>query len=268
VRSVAFRPTVQGMKQLVWRKRTQWPMLAAALIFLVAYSIEVIGNLSARQSVVYDWIIWGSWAIFIIDYIANLILAERRLHWFVRNLHEVVILALPVLRPLRLLRLVSLVRVMQNFAGQAFRGRVVSYVLGAAVLLTYVGALAVLDAEQDVSGSNIRNFGDAIWWSAVTITTVGYGDHYPITLVGRLVAVGLMIGGIAVLGVVTAALASWLIEQVGDRTTRAADDAEAATRTELARVAAQLDRLTALMEANVPAISNAAGTESGAVGTV
>jgi len=223
-------------------------MLAAALIFLVAYSIEVIGNLSAKQSRVYDYVIWGAWVLFIIDYIANLILAERRLHWFVRNLHEVAILALPALRPLRLLRLIGLVRLMQRFAGRAFRGRVVAYVLGAAVLLTYIGALAVLDAEQDVPGSNIRNFGDAIWWSAVTITTVGYGDHFPITLIGRLVAVGLMIGGIAVLGVVTAALASWLVEQVGNQTSKATHDAEADTKAELARVTAQLDQVAALLE--------------------
>lgn len=242
------------MKQLLWRKRMEWPLLAAALVFLVAYSIEVIGNLSAKQSVIYDWIIWAAWGLFVVDYIANLILAERRLRWFVRNFHEVVILALPALRPLRLLRLIGLVRSVQRFAGHAFRGRVVSYVLGAAVLLTYVGALAELDAEQDVPGSNIRNFGDAIWWSAVTITTVGYGDHYPITLIGRLVAVGLMIGGIAVLGVVTAALASWLVEQVGNRTSEASDVAAEDTRAELARVTERLDRLTALMEAQVPTV--------------
>lgn len=235
------------MTQFIWRKYSELPLLMAAMIFLVTYSIQVIENIPDKRSGVFDAIIWATWGLFILDYLMNVILAEHRWHWFIRNLHEVVVLALPVLRPLRLLRLLTLVRLIQRFASHALRGRVVTYVLGAAVLLTYVGALAALDAEQNVPGSNIRNFWDALWWSVVTITTVGYGDHYPITLVGRLVAVGLMIGGITVLGVVTASLASWLIEQVGTRNAEATKDAEEPIRAELAKVNAQLQRLTELM---------------------
>jgi Ion channel len=67
------------------------------------------------------------------------------------------------------------------------------------------------------------DFGDAIWWAVTTMTTVGYGDHYPITAGGRLVAFGLMIGGIALLGTVTATLASWLIETVAAEKEQAED---------------------------------------------
>lgn len=218
--------------------------MVAAMIFLVAYSIEVIADLTERQSLALDVVIWAIWALFIVDYVMNLVLAERRLHWFTRHLHELVILALPVVRPLRLLRLLALLKLMRNLAGQAFRGRIVTYVLTSAVLITYVGALAELDAEQDAAGSNIRNFGDALWWAATTITTVGYGDHYPVTFVGRVVAGGLMIGGIAVLGVITASLASWLIEQVGRQT----ENSEAKLERELAGVNERLDRLTALLD--------------------
>jgi voltage-gated potassium channel len=236
------------MTQSVWRKYAEWPLLGAAIVFLVAYSIEVIENLPDSRSAVFEWIIWVTWALFIADFIANLVLAERRARWLVRNLHEVVILALPVLRPLRLLRLLTLLRLMKNFAGHALRGRVVTYALGGAVMATYLGALAVLDAEQDAPGSNIRNFGDAVWWSIVTLTTVGYGDHYPVTLLGRCVAVGLMIGGIALLGVVTAAIASWLVEQVGTRADDVTAEAEIATTVEFQRLSAQLDQLTELVQ--------------------
>jgi voltage-gated potassium channel len=235
------------MNQETWRRYSEWPLVVAAVVFLVAYSVEVIADLPDRQSHELDVVIWITWSLFIVDYLANLVLAERRWHWFKRNLYELVILGLPVLRPLRLLRLVALLKLMQNFAGQAFRGRIVTYVIASALLLTYVGALAGLDAEQDAPGSNIRNFGDALWWSVVTITTVGYGDHYPVTLVGRLVAVGLMIGGIAVLGVITAALASWLIEQVGKETAHIAENSDELLRRELAQVNARLDTLTELM---------------------
>ena len=84
-------------------------------------------------------------------------------------------------------------------------------------LLAFCAALAVLDAERSSPDANITDFGDAIWWAITTMTTVGYGDRYPVTSVGRLVAFGLMIGGIALFGTVTATLASWLVETVAGR---------------------------------------------------
>lgn len=86
-----------------------------------------------------------------------------------------------------------------------------------------MGALGVLDAEQNDPNANIKNFGDAIWWATTTITTVGYGDYYPVTLTGRLVAVGLMISGVAVVGVVTASLASWLVAQINTNSVKEDD---------------------------------------------
>ena len=85
------------------------------------------------------------------------------------------------------------------------------------VLLTFMGALAVLDAEQNAPGANIRHFGDAVWWVAVTVTSVGYGDYYPITPAGRWVAAVLMFGGLVLLGAVAATLSSWLIDRVRSR---------------------------------------------------
>jgi voltage-gated potassium channel len=65
-----------------------------------------------------------------------------------------------------------------------------------------------LDAERSSPDANITDFGDAIWWAVTTMTTVGYGDRYPATSAGRMVAFALMIGGIALLGTATATLAS------------------------------------------------------------
>lgn len=152
--------------------------------------------------------------MFLVDYVLNLITAEKSHIWFLRNLHELAILVLPFLRPLRLLRLITLVRAINRVAGTALRGKIAFYVLGSAILLVYTGALAVLDAEKSSSEANITNIWDALWWALTTITTVGYGDHYPVTDVGRLIAVGLMIGGVAVLSVVTATVASWMVETV------------------------------------------------------
>lgn len=236
------------MTQLLWRKRTEWPLLAVAILFLVAYSVQVIMDLPPQQDDFLEMVVWAAWGLFGIDYLANLVLAKNRTHWFFHNIHELLILVLPVLRPLRLLRLVTLLKVLHRTAGRSLRGRVLTYVLSAAVLVSYVGAVAILDAERGAEGSNITNFGDALWWALVSITTVGYGDHFPVTVAGRLVAVGLLLGGIALLGVITAAVASWLVEAVS---IEGADEAEAtqeALRQEVAKLTEQVQRLTDLLD--------------------
>jgi voltage-gated potassium channel len=110
--------------------------------------------------------------------------------------------------------LITLISVLQKSAGAALRGKVTVYVAFTSALLVLVAALAILDAEQNVPGATITDFGDALWWAVVTITTVGYGDLYPVTGLGRFIAVGLMIAGIALIGSVTATLASWFVDKV------------------------------------------------------
>jgi voltage-gated potassium channel len=119
-----------------------------------------------------------------------------------------------MLRPLRLLRLLALARILNRSASGSLAGRVSTYVLGTAVTAVGLAAIAVLDAEQDATGASITTFGDALWWASATVATVGYGDRYPVTGEGRVIAVGLMLVGIAALGAVTASLATWMVAQV------------------------------------------------------
>ena len=227
-------------------------MAAAAVAFLVVYSVQVIADTTTAGNALLSRAIWLLWVIFLVDYVVNLVTAESRGAWFIRNLHELAVLVLPFLRPLRLLRLVTLVRVINRAAGSALRGRVVFYVIGSAALLAYAGALAVLDAEKEAAGANITSIGDALWWALTTITTVGYGDRYPVTEVGRLVALGLMIGGIAVLSVVTASVASWLVESVAAETTEEVISSDQAVVDELQKMAAQIQELNARLAALSP----------------
>jgi voltage-gated potassium channel len=107
----------------------------------------------------------------------------------------------------------------------------------------------MLDAERTNPDANIRSYGDALWWAGTTITTVGYGDRYPTTGGGRLVGFGLMLGGIALLGVITAALASWFVEKTAE--IRAAEEERSEDRTEasLDEVLTELRRLHARLDA-------------------
>lgn len=71
-----------------------------------------------------------------------------------------------------------------------------------------------LEAERHHLGTKINTLGDAFWWSICTVTTVGYGDESPVTGEGRLIAALLMIGGIGLIGTVTATIASWIVQRV------------------------------------------------------
>jgi voltage-gated potassium channel len=227
------------MTQQRYRDLADWPLTMTALIFLAAYAWQVIGRIEGSGALWLEAVMWATWGIFAVDYVANLWLAEDRSGWFVRNLHELLIVALPFFRPLRLLRLVTLLSVLHRTLGDTLRGRVVTYVAGSATMLVFVGALAVLDVEQSAPDAKIVTFGDALWWAMTTITTVGYGDMYPVTPIGRMVAAALMMSGIAVLGVVTASIASWLVQRVED-TAEAVSDAEEPVRAGVAELAAEM----------------------------
>jgi voltage-gated potassium channel len=199
-----------------WERRVEWPLAGAAAIFLAVYSVQVLADPQGRVKDALEIVLGVTYVLFVIDYLVRLTLADNRLHWFFRHLIDLAIVALPFLRPLRLLRLLVLFSALQKAVGGATRGRVIVYTAFSVALLIYVASLAMLEAERDVSESVIDNFGDAVWWSIATVTTVGYGDLSPVTTVGRVVAVFLMIGGISLVGVVTATLASWVIERVSD----------------------------------------------------
>jgi voltage-gated potassium channel len=142
------------------------------------------------------------------------VLAEERPSYVASHWYDVALIALPLLRPLRLLRLLALARMLNRSAATSLVGRATTYAAGISIMALGLGAIAVLDVEQDAAGANITTFGDALWWSATTVTTVGYGDHFPVTTQGRLIAVALMLVGIALIGVITASVATWMIGQV------------------------------------------------------
>jgi voltage-gated potassium channel len=129
--------------------------------------------------------------------------------------------------------------VLNRRATSSLQGRVAIYVACSLSLVVFVAALAALDAERGRQGATINTLGDALWWAATTVMTVGYGDKVPVTTEGRWVAVGLMLGGITLIGVITASIATWLIAQV-----RAAEtDANAQLRAELQAIRDDLAHL-------------------------
>lgn len=188
-----------------WERMSEWPLIASSIAFLIAYAVPIIEpEISTELSRVCSGVVIGTWILFSADYVVRLSLAERRRDFVTKHLLDLVVIVLPLLRPLRLVRLVAVVKILNRSAARNLRGRVVLYVSSATVVLVFCAALAMTAEERFVPGANITGFGDGVWWAVTTITTVGYGDRYPVTVTGRLIAAGLMLGGIALVGVVTA----------------------------------------------------------------
>lgn len=197
-----------------WDTVTEWPLALIAVAFLVDYSIHVLAQPTGRAATFVDTTILVFYIVFVADYALRLLLATDRVRWFTHHLFDLAVVAIPFLRPLRVLRLVVLIGALQRAIGGEVRGRVVIYTGTSAVLLVYAASLAILEAERARADSPINNFGDAVWWSISTITSVGYGDLAPVTGAGRVIATLLMVGGISLIGVITATVASWIVQRV------------------------------------------------------
>lgn len=218
-----------------WERALSIPITGLTVIFLTAYAWPILQpELSDGWVTACGVAVWGVWLLLAADLAARLYLAPDRWAFVKRNPIDVLSVVLPILRPLRLLRLVTMLTRINRFASRSLRGRIALYLVGAVGLLVFVSSVAVLDAERDGPG-RIQTFGDALWWSMATVTTVGYGDVVPVTFTGRCVAIALMLSGIAVLGVVTASIASWLMEQIADdsRATQASPADISALRSEI-----------------------------------
>ena len=118
-----------------------------------------------------------------------------------------------VLRLLRLTLLTGLAAKGLRESRNILRHQGLNWVLLIVLVLNLIAAAMVLEFEGGIPDANIASYPDALWWAVTTITTVGYGDRFPMSSPGRAVAVVLMIAGIAMFGVLTATIAAYLVEQ-------------------------------------------------------
>jgi voltage-gated potassium channel len=216
-------------------------MTALAVVFLVAYAWQVLDNRATNGlHVALEIVLWGVWAVFAVDYLARLKLAVNKRRFVAQHWFDLLSVLLPMVRQLRVLRLVSVLKVLNKRFQGKIRQRVGIYVGGVTVLVALCASLAVLDAERQHPNASITTFQDALWWTLTTMSTVGYGDRYPVTGEGRLVAALLMVGGIALLGVITGTIASWLVEKL-----RGVEEAEQEVVAEIRQLRAELAELRA-----------------------
>ena len=118
----------EGPRVAAWQNRAEWPLAFLALVFLVAYTVQVLGHRLDHGWRRFDNdILWTVWALFAVEFIVRVYLARRHARYMWRHSADVAMIALPMLRPLRILRVLMLMRMLNRRMADTLRGRVVVY---------------------------------------------------------------------------------------------------------------------------------------------
>jgi len=203
--------TGEKMKRAInwWTKLSPTFLQVLGVIFLAGYAWPIINpNLSPALHSLCNWTLFVIWVFFAFDYFARLSVADDKRLFVRKNLLDLAAVALPFLPLLRAIRALAAVTVLSRRNRGSRSQQVTTSVVTLAFATWFVAGLAVTEAERHVDGANIQGVGDGWWWAITTMATVGYGDTYPVSPQGRLVGMSLMIMGVALLGTITASIAS------------------------------------------------------------
>lgn len=210
-----------------FERAVELPLLVLALAMVPLLVLPLLVDLpSALETTLFaiDWLIWAAFAF---EYVVRLVLTTSRWQFVRTEWASLLIIALPFLRPLRVVRSARAIRLLRlgrlvsllNAVTLKAKKLLVRHHLHYALLVTVVvvlGAAALALMVEEGHGGTINTFSDALWWSVSTASTAGYGDTFPVTAAGRGIAAFLMIAGIALFGVLTANIAAFFVEQNQD----------------------------------------------------
>jgi voltage-gated potassium channel len=195
------------------------PWMILGFVYLGIYAFQVIAQPERWLYNTLEIVNIVIYVVFVIDLVIRGILVGKALvsiegiidfvkaHWL-----SILSVVLPAFRSLRVLRVVIVLRALEPYL--LTRSHKLAVITGVTIpLLLFTSAVSVLEAEQSAEGANITSFPDAFWWALVSVTTVGYGDKFPVTDEGRLIAAFLLVVGIGLFGALTALLASWVMSE-------------------------------------------------------
>jgi voltage-gated potassium channel len=199
--------------------RTRFPMAALGVAWGVCGIVVLTTHSSGATSQAFVVALFIIWLVVVLEFAFRYIFVSDRRRYLAGRQIEPVLVVLPFFQVWRIMG-VERTTVLWGEAVERFLAilghRGLFRVLLAAVGLLFLGAWLVLLFEKDAPGSNIHSYHDALWWAVVTVTTVGYGDRFPISEGGRAVAVILMLVGIGLIGVLTATVASFFVQEHTD----------------------------------------------------
>jgi len=248
------RALVRGDRYHAYAKRFDGPMLVLAVLFLADWSVDaLVTNLPNGVTTVLEIVRAVIWVAFAVDLVIRVVISKHSWRFIYRHPFDVLPVLDPRLRPLKILTIFLSGNKLVTSKGVLATGQAVGV---SVLLLMWIGAVALFDAENGAVGTEVHSFGDAAWWALVTITTVGYGDIAPVTGEGRVVASGLMLVGVAVFGVATASVAAWFVRLTSATSEKKEAESAARNASELKKlrhkVSSLEEKLDVLVERSEP----------------
>ena len=235
------------------------PLMVVTLLWLPVLIIPLIKPVHGSTAETFAVIDYAVWALFVVEYLVKLYLAPSRTKFFRTHILDLIIVVVPFFRPARAGRLLNVLRLGRigivvarglSRARDVLTHKGLHFVLLTATVMVFASAGIVTIAERSDPHATIHNYGQGLWWAIVTVTTVGYGDKYPVTGFGQGVAVVMMIVGIGLIGVLTATVASYFVGQDLDKAEserRVIQDELVAAREERDLLVRRLDEMHLLL---------------------
>jgi voltage-gated potassium channel len=200
---------------------TKYPMAVLGVAWLVVAIVVLTSDVNGNASTALVAVLFVLWAILLAEYLVRLVVTPDRRGYLRRRWVEPATVVVPPLQSWHVVgieKMSILVHEGELRVETILKHHSLFRVLIATAVTLILGAWLVLLFEEKAKGSNIHNYPDALWWAIVTVTTVGYGDRFPVSAGGRAVAVVLMFIGIGLIGVLTATVASVFIKEHTDAT--------------------------------------------------
>jgi voltage-gated potassium channel len=197
--------------------------LALSIYVLGALLIDTLFNLPVEVSKVLDLVDNGICIFFLIEFVIRLSRAENKAQFMKWGWIDLIssIPTLDMLRAGRALRLIRILRILRAFRSTKHllshvyqnksRGAFTTVSILSVILIIF-SSISILQFEMSNPDANIKTAEDALWWSYVTITTVGNGDRFPVTTGGRIIGTLLMTAGVGLFGTFTAFVSSWFLK--------------------------------------------------------
>lgn len=199
-----------------------------AFITVIINILDLLGKINLNTNLNLYYLDTMIMIYFIFEYIIRLYFSENKKNFVLNNKLDLIAIIpfnslfkmFRIFKIVRILKLIKLFRVLvfvkrfNNKSSRFLKTNGFIYIFYSSIIIVFLGAIAIFIVEKDTT---VHNFGDALWWSFVTATTVGYGDLSPSTTIGRIIASILMITGIGTIGMLTGAISTFFIKNENEK---------------------------------------------------
>jgi voltage-gated potassium channel len=253
---------------------TKFPMALLGVVWLILAIVVLTTDINGSASEVLVGSVFVLWVVMLAEYLVRLVVTPDTRGYIKRRWVEPATVVVPPLQGWHIVgieRMGLLLQEAELRTETILKHHSLFRVLIAVAATLFVGAWLVLLFEENAKGGNIHDYPDALWWAIVTVTTVGYGDRYPVTEGGRVVAVVLMLVGIGLIGVLTATVASVFVKEHTDATKEEFKKGHVELGQQLSVISdrlADVERRLGATPAEVTAVDAAADAEAAANGPV